>query len=67
MDPQSALDYQLALYRQMTGERRLEIALGLHELACNVTRDGIRAQHPDFDEEAVEAELRRRIMLSRTL
>jgi hypothetical protein len=65
MDPQSALDLQIARYREMTGEQRLEIALRLHELACNVTRDGIRAQNPDFDEEAVERELRRRIALAR--
>jgi hypothetical protein len=65
MDPQAALDAQIARYRQMTGEERLEIALRLHELACDVTRDGIRAQFPDADEERVEEELRRRIALAR--
>jgi hypothetical protein len=30
-----------------TGEERLAIALRLHELSCNVAREGIRHQHPN--------------------
>jgi hypothetical protein len=30
----------------MTGEQRLQIALDLHEFACNVAREGIRRQYP---------------------
>lgn len=66
MFPDEALAAQIARYRAMTGEQRLAIALDLHEFACNVTREGIRAQHPDWDADAVERELRRRIELSRT-
>ena len=65
MDPRSALEAQIRKYRAMTGEERLDIALGLHELACDVARAGIRAQHPDADDEEVERLLRHRIRLGR--
>jgi len=42
MTPDTALAAQLERYRQMTGEDRLWIALQLHDLACNVSREGIR-------------------------
>ena len=63
-DPDAALDEQIALYRRMTGEERLAIALRLHELACDVAREGIRAQHPDADDAEVERQLRFRIALA---
>lgn len=67
MTPDAALERQIELYRQMTGEQRLAIALRLHELACDVAREGIRHQHPGADEAEVERLLRERIQLSRTL
>jgi hypothetical protein len=66
MSPQAALEYQIERYREMTGEQRLAIALDLHELSCDVAREGIRAQHPDADADKVEHLLRRRMMLART-
>jgi hypothetical protein len=63
MDPQSALDEQIAGYRRMTGEQRLAIALRLHDLACEIARAGIRMRHPDADDTEVERELRLRIAL----
>ena len=65
MTPESALQKQIECYRRMTGEQRLAIALHLHELACDVTREGIRAQHPHADEREVERRLRDRIRLAR--
>ncbi len=65
MTPQAALDAQIELYRAMTGEQRLKIALDLHEFACNIARAGIRRQFPAADEAEVERQLRRRIELSR--
>ena len=65
MDPRAALDEQIARYRRMTGEERLGIALALHELACDVAREGIRARRPDADDAEVERQLRSRIALSR--
>jgi hypothetical protein len=65
MTPQAALDFQIARYREMTGEQRLAIALDLHEFACNVAREGIRRQHPQADDAEVERLLRQRLELAR--
>jgi hypothetical protein len=67
MTPDAALEKQIEMYRRMTGEQRLSIALGLHELSCDVAREGIRHQHPQADAAEVERLLRRRIELSRTV
>lgn len=67
MDPASALDAQIAKYRQMTGEQRLKIALDLHELSCAVAREGIRHQHPDATSEEVERLLHQRLRLAASL
>ena len=65
MNPDRALQEQIDRYRRMTGEQRLAIALALHELSCNVAREGIRRQNPDADEAEVERLLRRRLELAR--
>jgi hypothetical protein len=67
MDPQTALQHQLAAYRRMTGEERLAIALRLHELACAIAREGIRQQYPQASPQEVEQHLQRRLRLARTL
>jgi hypothetical protein len=67
MSPQAASDYQIERYREMSGEERLGIALDLHELSCDIAREGIRAQHPEADEAEVERLLHRRLELSRTV
>ena len=64
MTPEAASEAQIERYRQMTGEQRLQIALRLHELSCNVARDGIRAQFPGVSEVEVEKRLKERIRLS---
>jgi len=56
---------QIERYRQMTCEERIKIALGLHALACEMARAGIRVQHPNADEAEVDRLLRRRIELAR--
>ena len=65
-NPERALDEQIERYRRMTGEQGLALALELHELSCNVTREGIRQQHPDADEAEVERQLRQRLELARS-
>jgi hypothetical protein len=65
VDPETALQRQIDRYRRMTGEERLEIALGLHKLSCDVAREGVRRQFPDADEAEVEAHLRNRIETGR--
>jgi hypothetical protein len=66
MTASEALRRQIERYRQMTGEERLSIALDLHELACDVAREGIRRAHPAADPAEVERLLRRRLELART-
>ena len=67
MKPEAALEQQIARYREMTGEQRLAVALGLHELACGVARAGIQQQFPQATEEEVERRLRQRLELARQL
>ena len=49
----------------MTGEQRLALALDLHELSCDVAREGIRRTHRDATDAEVERLLHRRLALSR--
>jgi hypothetical protein len=65
MDPDRALQEQIERYRRMTGEQRLAIALELHELSCNIAREGIRHQNPNADEAEVERLLHQRLQLAR--
>jgi hypothetical protein len=65
MTPQAALKAQIERYRTMTGEQRLGLALELHELACEIAREGIRRQHPKANDAEVELLLRRRLELAR--
>jgi hypothetical protein len=66
MTARTALDMQIERYRQMTGEQRLALALNLHELSCDVAREGIRRAHPEADAAEVERLLRHRLALVRT-
>jgi hypothetical protein len=65
MTPATALDEQIKRYRCMTGEQRLAIALELHELSCDIAREGIRHQNPKADAAEVERLLRYRLALAR--
>jgi hypothetical protein len=55
---------QIERYREMTPAERIELALRLHELASEVARSGIRAQHPQATEDEVEEMLRERRRLA---
>jgi type II secretory pathway predicted ATPase ExeA len=48
----------------MTGEQRLNVSLELHEMSCNIAREGIRHQHPQASALEVEQFLRRRLELA---
>jgi hypothetical protein len=65
MTAAAALDHQIARYRAMTGEQRLAVALDLHEMSCDIAREGIRRMHPDADKAEVERQLRRRLEFAR--
>lgn len=58
------MSYQIEQYRRLTGEQRLAVALDLHELSCDVAREGIRMQNPGIPKEDIERLLRRRIELA---
>jgi hypothetical protein len=62
--PQATLEHQIEHYRLMTGEERLALALELHELSCDVAREGIRRQHPHATPVEVERLLRERLALA---
>jgi hypothetical protein len=42
---------QQALYRAMTGEQRVAIALKMSMMARQITLDGIRHRHPEYSDE----------------
>jgi len=62
MSPREAADFQVQAYRQMRGEERLAIALRLHDLSCDIAREGIRRQHPGAEGQVDEL-LRERLQL----
>lgn len=57
-----AEEVYLEALRRKSGWERIQMASNLYECLKNLTRSGIRAQHPDMTEKEVEAELRRRIL-----
>ncbi len=65
MNAANASEQQIKRYCRMTGEERLLLALELHELSCEVAREGIRLQHPRAIPAEVERLLRRRPELTR--
>jgi hypothetical protein len=65
MSPQDALEEQINACRRITGQQRLQIALRMHEFACDVARSGIREQFPNADEDEVNQRLRQRLDLTR--
>jgi len=65
MTAETAFHHQLKRYRRMTGEQRLAVALALHELSCDIAREGIRRQHPQANPAEVEQRLHRRLELAR--
>jgi hypothetical protein len=66
MTSNEGIERQILLYRGMTGEQRLQIALDLHALSCDVAREGIRRQFPGADRAEVERRLRQRLSLVRS-
>ncbi len=66
MTPATFTQNQIEKYRQMSGEKRLLIGLELHELSCEIARDGIRGRYPEADKAFVEEQLHQRIRLAYT-
>ena len=53
--------------RQTPMDQKMLDGPRLFDLNCQIMRSGIRAQFPDFDEERVEKELRRRLAIQRRI
>ncbi len=53
--------------RAMSPEEKLLDGPRLFDYACRITMDGIRAQHPDADDERIQEILRQRLALGRRL
>jgi len=50
--------------KSMTGEQRLMLAFEMRRTSCQLTRDGIRAQFPNYSDDQVNRELARRVMIA---
>ena len=53
---------RVGIYRRMTPEQRLAIAMQMREDAVQIVRDSVRQQHPDWDDRQMESEVRRRVL-----
>ena len=54
-----AEELQRELIRKMTPAKRLSIAMALYQTAWEIKKSGLRALHPDWTEEAIQARVRR--------
>ena len=57
---------QIAIYRQMTPERRLSLAEQLYWSAREIKAAGLRAEHADWSEEKIAREVTRAFTHART-
>ena len=57
---------QIEIIRAIPGERRLRLAERLYWSARKLKRAGLRAQHPDWPEERLNAEVRRIFLHARS-
>jgi hypothetical protein len=62
MTPAEGLRMQIEAYRRMTPQR-LQISFRLYRLTRTLVRQGVKHQHPDWDEGQVEQEVLRRFRL----
>jgi hypothetical protein len=57
---------QIEVFRTMTGAQRLRLAEQLYWAARKLKLAGLRAQHPDWTEEQLNAEVRQVFLHART-
>ena len=63
MKPEEGMWKQIEVYRRMTPQQRLQICFQLYQLTRTVVRQGVKHQHPDWDEGQVAQEVLRRFRL----
>lgn len=62
-----AAEVQLGVFRRMTGEQRLKLALEMSDFAREISLSRIRFEHPEWSEWEVKRELLRLEFLPRPL
>ncbi len=66
LSDEQASPKQIEILRAMTGEKRLQLAEKLYWSARRMKIAGLRAQHPEWSQEQLEAETRRVFLYART-
>jgi len=66
LSDEQASPKQIEILRAMPGEHRLRLAEHLYWSARKLKVAGLRAQHPDWSEEQLNAEVRRIFLHART-
>jgi hypothetical protein len=61
-ESERAEQFYLERLRRMTVEQRWRIVAGMRQIAVNMVRAEVRAQHPDWAETQIRLEATRRIM-----
>jgi hypothetical protein len=64
MTPEEGMWKQIEIYRRMTPQQRLQIGFELYALAHEMVHCSVRHQHPDWDDQQVNQEVRRRFLLA---
>jgi hypothetical protein len=49
---------QIKIFRSMTPERKLELAMDLYESARRLKEAALKQQHPDWDEDTIRRTVR---------
>jgi len=57
---------QIRIFRSMTPEKKLEIALRLYYSAKDMKAAGLRMQNPDWTEEKIQTKVREIFLYART-
>ena len=63
MNPEEGAQLQIECYRHMTPQQRLQIGFRLYELTRTLVRQGVKYQHPDWNEEQIHQEVLRRFRI----
>ena len=64
--PEQISPEQIAAFRAMSGQRRLQLAEQLYWSARKMKTAGLRSQHPDWSPERVREEVRKLFSNART-
>ena len=57
---------QKRIYRSMTPEQKLKVAMDLYHCARELKAAGLRSQHPDWTESKVQEKVREIFLYART-